>query len=106
MGTEEVFIGRQPILDRDQQLFAYELLFRSGSHKNSADVHDNLAASASVIIHAFGDLGIDRALGPYKGFINCDEELLLSDIIEILPTDKIVLEVLETVEVTPAIVER
>ncbi|MDP2811375.1 MAG: EAL domain-containing protein [Rhodocyclaceae bacterium] len=106
MATEEIFIGRQPILDRDQQMFAYELLFRSGSQKNSADVHDNLAASASVISHAFGDLGIDRALGPYKGFINCDEELLLSDIIEILPTDKIVLEVLETVEVTPPIIER
>ncbi|WIM06935.1 MAG: EAL domain-containing protein [Candidatus Nitricoxidivorans perseverans] len=106
MATEEVFIGRQPILDRDQKMFAYELLFRSGSQKNSADVQDNLAASASVISHAFGDLGIDQALGPYKGFINCDEELLLSDIIEILPTDKIVLEVLETVEVTPPIVGR
>ena len=31
-----VFLGRQPILDRQQQLFAYELLFRSGS-ENSAN---------------------------------------------------------------------
>ena len=27
---QEIFLGRQPILDRNQQLFAYELLFRSG----------------------------------------------------------------------------
>ena len=27
---EEIFIGRQPILGRGHELFAYELLFRSG----------------------------------------------------------------------------
>jgi EAL and modified HD-GYP domain-containing signal transduction protein len=103
---EEIFIGRQPILDRQQQLFAYELLFRSGRQKNEANVQDNLGATASVINHAFAELGVEQALGPYKGFINCDESLLLSDMLEILPTDKIVLEVLETVEVTPQIIER
>jgi len=104
--SEEVFIGRQPILDRRQTLVAYELLFRSGRQKNSAEVEDDLAATASVISHAFADLGVEQALGPYKGFINCDESLLLSDLLEALPADKIVLEVLEDVEVTPAIVER
>ncbi len=104
--SEEIFIGRQPILGRNQELFAYELLFRSGRQKNSADVQDDLAATASVILHAFADLGVEQALGPYKGFINCDTTLLLSDLLEALPADKIVLEVLEDVEVTPEIVER
>lgn len=103
--SEEIFLGRQPILDRRQQLHAYELLFRSGM-KNEAEIQNPLAASASVISHAFAHLGIDRALGPYRGFINCDEALLLSDSLEILPPDKIVLEVLETVEPTPAVVDR
>jgi EAL and modified HD-GYP domain-containing signal transduction protein len=102
----EIFIGRQPILDRNQELFAYELLFRSGRQKNSAEVQDDLLASASVISHAFVDLGVEQALGPYKGFINCDASLLLSDILEALPADKIVLEVLETVDITAAIVDR
>ena len=106
MPSEEIFIGRQPILDREHQLFAYELLFRSGNKQNSATIEDDLSATASVLNHAFAELGIEEALGPYKGFINCDATLLLSDILEILPTDKIVLEVLETVEVTPQIVER
>lgn len=106
MTSEEIFIGRQPILDRNQQLVAYELLFRSGNQHNSANIQDHLGATASVINHAFAELGIEQALGPYKGFINCDESLLLSDLLEILPTDKIVLEVLETVEVTPMIIER
>jgi len=104
--SEEIFIGRQPIIDRHQQLFAYELLFRSSRQKNSAEVLDNLSATTNVIMHAFADLGIEAALGSYKGFINCDESLLISDMLEALPSEKIVLEVLETVEVTPAIVER
>ena len=106
MATEEIFIGRQPILDRKHQLFAYELLFRSGGQKNEANVQDDLGATANVINHAFAELGAEQALGPYKGFINCDASLLLSDMLEILPTDKIVLEILETVEVTPEIIER
>lgn len=104
--SNEVFIGRQPILDRSQQLVAYELLFRGSHQKNFAEVHDDLAATASVIMHAFADLGIEAALGAYKGFINCNEALLLSDLLEALPPDKIVIEVLESVEATPAIVER
>ena len=103
--SDTLFVGRQPILDRKQELFAYELLFRN-SGENVANVNDDLAATANVISHAFGEIGIEQALGPYKGFINCDAALLLSDLPELLPPDKIVLEVLETVEVTPEIVER
>lgn len=103
---EEIYIGRQPILNRKQELVAYELLFRSSRQKNAAEISDNLVATAKVISHAFVDLGVEQALGPYKGFINCDENILLSDMLEALPHDKIVLEVLETVEVTPEIVER
>ena len=32
----QLFLGRQPILGRDQQLRAYELLFRNGSVASSA----------------------------------------------------------------------
>ena len=103
---EEIFIGRQPILGRNHELFAYELLFRNGRQRNSAEVEDDMQASASVISHAFADFGVEQALGPYKGFINCDATLLLADLLEALPADKIVLEVLETVEVTAEIVER
>ncbi|HLA34995.1 MAG TPA: EAL domain-containing protein [Rhodocyclaceae bacterium] len=106
MPDEEIYIGRQPILNRKQELVAYELLFRSSRQKNAAEISDNLVATAKVISHAFVDLGVEQALGPYKGFINCDENILLSDMLEALPYDKIVLEVLETVEVTPEIVER
>jgi len=103
--THEIFIGRQPILDREQQLYAYELLFRR-STQNSAEVTDDLAATATVISHVFSELGLEAALGPYLGFVNLDARMLASDAIELLPKEKFVLEVLETVEITPAVVAR
>lgn len=103
--AQDIFIGRQPILDRSQQLFAYELLFRRGP-QNSADISDDLTATATVLTHVFSELGLEAALGPYLGFVNLDARMLMSDMLEILPRDKFVLEVLETVDVTPEIVQR
>ncbi len=105
MAHQEIFIGRQPILDREQQLYAYELLFRRGT-QNSADVTDDLAATATVLSHVFSELGLEAALGPYLGFVNLDARMLASDAIELLPKAKFVLEVLETVDITPEVVSR
>ena len=103
--SDQLFLGRQPILDRDQNLFAYELLFRNGS-RNFADVTDGVQATATVIVNAFAELGVEAALGSYRGFINVDEAFLFSDMLELLPRHAVVLEILETVPPTPAVIER
>lgn len=105
MSVENLFLGRQPILDRDQQLVAFELLFRS-SEVNGAGITDGFVASATVITHVFNELGVEQALGACQGFVNLDEALLMSDIVEFMPKSQVVLEILETVPITPAVVER
>jgi len=103
--ADQLFLGRQPILDREQRLFAYELLFRNGQ-RNAAEVTDGVRATATVIANAFSELGVEAALGNCRGFINVDEEFLFSDMLELLPRHAVVLEILETVPPTPAVVER
>ena len=103
--ADQLFLGRQPILDRDQRLHAYELLFRNGSG-NAADVTDGVAATATVIANAFTELGVEAALGNCRGFINVDEEFLFSDMLELLPRQSVVLEILETVPPSEAVVDR
>lgn len=105
MPANEIFLGRQPILDSAQRIVAYELLFRSG-HTASAGVTDDMQATASVIHHAFSEMGVQAVLGPHTGFINVSAEMLLSDLIEILPKSQVVLEMLETIEINDAIIER
>ena len=103
--TQDIFLGRQPILDRNNDIVAYELLFRS-SHINMANVSNDLLASAQVITHAFTDLGIEGVLGNNLGFINVSADLLTSDMVELLPKEKVVLELLETIEINEDIVSR
>ncbi len=103
--ADQLFLGRQPILDREQRLHAYELLFRSGS-RNFAEVTDGVQATATVIANAFSELGIEAALGSHRGFINVDEALLFSAMLELLPRHAVELVILETVPPTPAVVER
>ena len=104
----EVFLGRQPILGREQQLFAYELLFRNGvlSTDNRADILDPTQATATVIANAFVELSISDSLGPYRGFINVDHDFLFSDLIEALPAESMALNILESIMPTSEAVAR
>jgi EAL and modified HD-GYP domain-containing signal transduction protein len=102
--VKEFFLARQPILDRDENLVAYELLFRS-AEAGPANVTDDLYATASVISHA-AELGIENVIGASRGFVNVDAMALMSDIVWFLPKDRVVLEILETVRATDELVVR
>lgn len=103
---QNIFLGRQPILDRDQHIVAYELLFRSSSENHNADVSSDLHATANVITQAFSELGIASVLGNKKGFINVSADLLLSDMIELLPQDRVIIELLESIQIDDQIISR
>ncbi|UJP05466.1 MAG: HDOD domain-containing protein [Nitrosomonas sp.] len=90
---ESYFLGRQPILDRNQNLVAYELLFRQENTEEAARVTNDLSASAIVIANAYGRFGIQNVLGQQRGFINADPDLIMSNIISLLPNKHVVLEV-------------
>ncbi|WP_426111793.1 EAL and HDOD domain-containing protein [Massilia sp. PWRC2] len=102
--VRDFYLGRQPILDANNALFAYELLFRSSSVGGASFV-SGLAATAAVIAHA-GQLGLDRAIGDALAFLNVDADVLMSDIFAFLPREKVVLELVESVEASDAVLER
>lgn len=101
---KEFFLARQPILNRGQELVAYELLFRSAAH-GPANITDDLSATASVMAHV-AELGMNNVVGKSLGFFNVDSNVLMSDFISFLPPDKVVLELLENIKVTPEILAR
>lgn len=103
--SENCIIGRQPILDRNEHLYGYELLFRSADI-NEADIQDSGRATANVIINTLASFGIIGLLGGRKGFINVDLDMLMDEVLELLPQDHIVIELLESIEPSPALTER
>ena len=72
----EVFVARQPIFDRYRQLYAYELLFRSGL-KNAFQATDSDRASIKVIADSFLRFGIQRMTGGKRAFINFTRDTLV-----------------------------
>ncbi|MGA2549982.1 MAG: EAL domain-containing protein [Burkholderiaceae bacterium] len=104
-GFETVYLARQPIMDREEQLQGYELLFRSGAGAYDPSC-EATEATATVVSNAFYGMGVGSVLGSVKGFINVDEHFLMSDVIESLPAKQVVLEILETVEESPMVLER
>lgn len=104
--SSDVFIGRQPVLDRQRRVIAYELLFRASQGDLGAHVSDDALSSARLIAHAFRELGIDTVVGRALAFVNLDAELIMSPMIETLPNDQVVLELLETVSIDDRIVRR
>ncbi|MBY0239282.1 MAG: EAL domain-containing protein [Burkholderiaceae bacterium] len=102
--ANQFYLARQPILNRSQRLVAYELLFRHAD-ADAAHVTDNATATASVIAHA-SELGMEQVVGDQLAFVNVDAVGLMSDFIHFLPTDKVILEILETVQATPDVLAR
>jgi EAL and modified HD-GYP domain-containing signal transduction protein len=101
--VRDFYLGRQPVLDRNQALYGYELLFRSTA-AGEAD-QDGLSATAAVIAHA-AQLGLARAIGDANCFLNVDADVLASDIFAFLPRDRTVLELVASVMPDDAVLAR
>ena len=106
MAGEKFFLGRQPILNRAQQIVGFELLFRSAESLLSASFSDTHVASASVILNALSDFGFQDVLGRHKGFFNVTYDMLMSDAVELLPKEQVVIELLETIMLDAEVVAR
>lgn len=102
--VREFFLARQPILDRNQNLLAYELLFRRVATRRENGV-DDLHGTASIIAHV-SELGIENVVGRARGFFNVDSSILMGDLLNFLPYEKIVLEIPQTAKITPELVRR
>ncbi|WP_377703267.1 EAL and HDOD domain-containing protein [Pseudoduganella sp. UC29_71] len=102
--VREFYLGRQPMLDRNQALFGYELLFRNAP-VGPANITSDIGATASVIAHA-SQLGMEKVIGDALGFVNVDADVIMSDIFGFLPREKVVLEIVETMEATPPVLNR
>lgn len=91
------FVARQPILDKNQRVFAYEMLFRSSGSRTTSVVLDGDAATSEVLASSMFTIGIKEILGDKRGFFNFTREHLFTDYSGILDPRQIVIEVLETV---------
>ena len=99
------YLARQPILDRDGKIFAYELLFRDSPTSDTAVIASDMLATAQVLENVLNNIGLPKLIGDHKAFVNCSRDMLLDNLFGLLNPRCFVLEVLEDVEVDDALVK-
>lgn len=95
------YVARQPIMDRRGSVHAYELLFRAGAeagYRGDGDLATRTMLDNTVLF------GLDQLTGGLPAFVNCTREALTEELVQVLPPELTVLEILETVEPTAELI--
>ncbi|MGM0552558.1 MAG: EAL and HDOD domain-containing protein [Pseudomonadota bacterium] len=100
---QPIFVGRQPIFDARERIVGFELLFRTGQHRH-ADIQDGDTATSDLLRSAFVDIGLEHLVGDHLAFVNLTRSFLEHEVLEHLPPDQVVLELLEDIEINAEVV--
>lgn len=101
---QHVYLGRQPIIDSDSNLCAYEIVYRDNEKRSK--ISGNRFASASVINSILNKFGTRSLLGHRKALIKVDEKFLLHDIIFSIPSEFFVFSLFDSIKMSERVVER
>lgn len=94
-----VFVARQAIFNRKQNVVAYELLFRNSPKNFFPDIEEG-HATARLIMENQLNLGTRHITSGKTALINIGPESLKLDLCAFLPCKDVVIELLETIEPT------
>jgi len=118
-----VYFARQPLLDRDGILCAFETLPRvvaregvgqhasahDGAHAGqppSDDLAAQIAAQNRALVEAFGAPGLRAALTGHPAWLDVTRELLFDDVLLRLPADRVMLELPPGIGADPDVIAR
>jgi len=93
----KAIVARQPICDRDQRTFGYELLFRKPGD-TTAVIGNPDHATEQVVFDSLMEIGLDRMAGQSTAFINVTRDFIFGDHCRSLPKERVVLEILEDIK--------
>lgn len=96
------YVARQPIVDREQKVFGYELLFRNG-FENAFTSGDVDSASRATLDNSLL-VGLDVLCDGRHAFINTTRDGLIKGLVTLLPSHSTVVEVLESVPADPDVI--
>lgn len=94
---QQIHIARHPVLDRDRQLFGYELQFRD-SRRPGTDPSALAREFPTTLVDTVDSPEFAKLLGNGVAFINVTPDFVAKGFADLLPQDRIILEILQTME--------
>ena len=96
----------QKIFNRKNEVFAYELLFKDCSDKDTG-LSDSVKGTSQLIMSSITSPELDKLLGKRSlGFVNIDEVTLTKGILDVLDKDRFVLNILENIKLNDNIINK
>lgn len=90
--SHQAYIGRQPVIDHVQHVIGHELLYRHSAEATEAVIPNEFKACVDIMNNTLINMGTQQLLGNGLAFINVTPELLDSDLLNLLPSARTVLE--------------
>ena len=104
--SQHSIIGRQPIVNSQQEIIGYEFFFRNDNNGSHTPFEEDIQTCAKILSTTIDEMQESWLLGQQLAFINVDNVMLSSEFLELMPAEKTVLEIVHTVEVTPETLAR
>lgn len=95
----DIYVARQPIFDRNIELFGYELLYRDGTANSYGSDIDDDTATARVLMNSFLEIGFEQITDSSQAFVNFGEETLKNGSVFFFKSDGLIVEILENVAI-------
>ncbi len=90
------YVARQPIFDRAEKVFGYELLFRDGLENA---FHGDTDEASRATLDRTLLMGLDVLCDGRRAFVNCTRDTLIKGLVTLLPSTTTVVEVLDIIKV-------
>lgn len=104
--SNKIYIARQSIKNLNGKVIGYELLYRDTA-MGIKEFPSHIKATSHVLVSALTHLDMNDIIqGDQLIFINVDEKILLSGVLELLDKDKCVIEILEDTTIHQRVKEK
>lgn len=95
----DVFIGRRPVLDRDLEVYAYELVYKYDPGLTRAE-------GTSALVNRILDHGFEDVASNHRILLRVGRSTLMGSVLERLPLDQLIVDVLDESGIDDALAER
>ena len=102
--NSNLYIARQPILDKYDNIFAYELLYRDSNQ--SSNIKNDRHATVTVLSNVLNKFGVKNLLGNNKAFIKADRKFLMHDVVFYIPKEHFIFALQANMELSEDLEQR
>jgi EAL and modified HD-GYP domain-containing signal transduction protein len=97
----EILVARQPVFDRREQLYGYDLVLRRPGLAGAPGE----PLPEQLVADTFLGIGIDQVAAGHRAFVTVDRDMLISGAARLLPADRVVLQLSGRLQEDPELIQ-